>query len=178
MGESALRGIELTHVQCRQHQCQYPRWYTRLRRNARTRRVVVRLSEARSNDRLLPRTVPHRETGTGRTAFGRGKSSNATAVSHGMKLLLDENLPHQLRHEIPGHECYTVAYMGWGGVENGQLLARGAAEGFDALLTKDANLSGHHDEDGIIRRLAPFQDQCSKDSCLCRHYSGHTPRQD
>lgn len=29
-----------------------------------------------------------------------------------MKLLLDENLPHQLRHEITGHECSTVAYMG------------------------------------------------------------------
>ena len=26
-----------------------------------------------------------------------------------MKLLLDENLPHELRHELPGHDCYTVA---------------------------------------------------------------------
>ncbi len=32
-----------------------------------------------------------------------------------MKLLLDENLPHQLRHEVPGHEVFTVAYMGWSG---------------------------------------------------------------
>lgn len=39
-----------------------------------------------------------------------------------MKLLLDENLPHQLRHEIAGHECSTVAFMGWSGVENGELL--------------------------------------------------------
>jgi predicted nuclease of predicted toxin-antitoxin system len=57
-----------------------------------------------------------------------------------MKLLLDENLPHQLRHEIPGHDCYTVAFMGWAGVDNGALLARAAGAGFDALLTKDANL--------------------------------------
>ena len=57
-----------------------------------------------------------------------------------MKLLLDENLPHQLRHELPGHDCFTVAFMGWGGVENGELLARAAAAGFDALLTKDAKL--------------------------------------
>jgi predicted nuclease of predicted toxin-antitoxin system len=57
-----------------------------------------------------------------------------------MKLLLDENLPHQLRHELPGHDCFTVAYMGWGGVENGALLALAASNGFDALLTKDANL--------------------------------------
>lgn len=57
-----------------------------------------------------------------------------------MKLLLDENLPHQLRLELPGHDCFTVAYMGWVGVENGELLTRAAASGFDALLSKDANL--------------------------------------
>jgi hypothetical protein len=57
-----------------------------------------------------------------------------------MKLLLDENLPHQLRHELPGHNCYSVAYMGWAGVENGELLRRAASEGFEALISKDANL--------------------------------------
>jgi predicted nuclease of predicted toxin-antitoxin system len=57
-----------------------------------------------------------------------------------MKLLLDENLPHQLRHEIPGHDCSTVAYMGFSGVENGELLRRAAAAGFDVLITKDANV--------------------------------------
>ena len=57
-----------------------------------------------------------------------------------MKLLLDENLPHQLRHEIPGHDCVTVAYMGWSGVENGELLARATSAAFDALVTKDANV--------------------------------------
>ena len=57
-----------------------------------------------------------------------------------MKLLLDENLPHQLRYEIPGHDCATVAFMGWGGAENGELLTLAAFERFDALVTKDANL--------------------------------------
>jgi hypothetical protein len=57
-----------------------------------------------------------------------------------MKLLLDENLLHQLRHEIPGHDCVTVGYLGWSGVENGELLARVAQAGFDAVLSKDANL--------------------------------------
>ncbi len=57
-----------------------------------------------------------------------------------MKLLLDENLPHQLRHEISGHTCITVAYMGWSGKENGELLSLAESEGFDALLTKDSNL--------------------------------------
>jgi predicted nuclease of predicted toxin-antitoxin system len=57
-----------------------------------------------------------------------------------MKLLLDENLPHQLRQEISGHICTTVAYMGWAGIENGDLLSRAQSAGFDALVTKDANL--------------------------------------
>jgi predicted nuclease of predicted toxin-antitoxin system len=57
-----------------------------------------------------------------------------------MKLLLDENLPHQLRREISGHNCATVAYMGWAGIENGELLSRAASAGFDALLTKDESL--------------------------------------
>jgi hypothetical protein len=57
-----------------------------------------------------------------------------------MKLLLDENLPHQLRHEVPGHDCSTVAYMGWSGIESGELLREAANAGIDAVLTKDANV--------------------------------------
>ncbi len=57
-----------------------------------------------------------------------------------MKLLLDENLPHLLRHELPGHDCYTVAYMKWRGVKNGALLALAAGAGFEALVTMDSTL--------------------------------------
>ena len=57
-----------------------------------------------------------------------------------MKILLDENLPHRLRHELLGHDCYTVAYMNWCGVENGDLLAVAETAGFDALVTKDTKL--------------------------------------
>ncbi|MBA3484479.1 MAG: DUF5615 family PIN-like protein [Pirellulales bacterium] len=57
-----------------------------------------------------------------------------------MKIVLDENLPHRLRHEIVGHEVVTIAYLGWSGVENGELLRRAAAAGFDALVTNDRGL--------------------------------------
>jgi predicted nuclease of predicted toxin-antitoxin system len=57
-----------------------------------------------------------------------------------MKILLDENLPHDLRHFIPGHNVFTVAYMGWRGVENGELLAKAAVHGFDAVITQDAGI--------------------------------------
>jgi predicted nuclease of predicted toxin-antitoxin system len=54
-----------------------------------------------------------------------------------MKLLLDENLPHRLRPLLVGHEVFTVAYMKWKGIENGELLNLAAKNGFDALVTKD-----------------------------------------
>lgn len=57
-----------------------------------------------------------------------------------MKLLLDENLPHQVRLEIQGHESFTVSYMGWSGIENGELLSRAASHGFEALITTDRGL--------------------------------------
>ena len=57
-----------------------------------------------------------------------------------MKLLLDENLPHKLRRELPGHEVFTVAFMGWAGVENGDLLRLAAQSGFNALITNDRGL--------------------------------------
>jgi predicted nuclease of predicted toxin-antitoxin system len=59
-----------------------------------------------------------------------------------MKLLLDENLPHKLRAELPGgHDVFTVAHLGWSGLENGALLAKAAAAGFDALVTNDRGMA-------------------------------------
>ena len=57
-----------------------------------------------------------------------------------MKILLDENLPHDLRHELPGHDVFTVAYMGWSGVENGALLKAAADDAFGVMLTKDSGV--------------------------------------
>lgn len=33
-----------------------------------------------------------------------------------------------------------MAYLGWQGVENGELLERAAKHGFDAVLTKDSGI--------------------------------------
>ena len=33
-----------------------------------------------------------------------------------MKLLLDENLPKQLKAHLTDHEVYTVTEMGWNGI--------------------------------------------------------------
>ena len=76
-----------------------------------------------------------------------------------MKLLLDENLPHKLRIEIVGHDVFTVAFMGWSGAENGELLVRAASAGFDALISNDRGLQYEQDQTSlplsILVLLAP-----------------------
>ena len=57
-----------------------------------------------------------------------------------MKILLDENLPHDLRYLLSGHEVFTVAYMGWSGMENGDLLKTAGDSNFDVMLTKDSGV--------------------------------------
>lgn len=57
-----------------------------------------------------------------------------------MKVLLDENLPHQLRRELSGHDVFTAAYMNWSGIENGELLRLAAENGFDVVITNDRGL--------------------------------------
>lgn len=57
-----------------------------------------------------------------------------------MKVLLDENMPHQLRAHLTNHETSTVAYLGWGGLKNGTLLDQAEQSGFDILVTGDLSL--------------------------------------
>lgn len=61
-----------------------------------------------------------------------------------MRLLLDENLPHDLAVLLVGHQVDTVASRGWSGIQNGELLARANAE-IDAFLTMDRRLPEQQD---------------------------------
>jgi len=55
------------------------------------------------------------------------------------RVLLDENVPHDLRRwlAMPGVE--TVAYRGWSGYDNGRLLNLAAGE-YDVVVTGDKHL--------------------------------------
>ena len=57
-----------------------------------------------------------------------------------MRLLLDVQLPHELRHIIEGHDVFTVTYAGLSGPKNGVLLRAAAERGVDALITNDHEL--------------------------------------
>ncbi len=56
-----------------------------------------------------------------------------------MRVLLDENLPHDLAKVLTGHAVSTVQGLGWAGTKNGALLNR-AGGGCDVFVTMDANI--------------------------------------
>lgn len=58
-----------------------------------------------------------------------------------MKILLDENIPIQLKNYFPfSHNWFTVRELGWHGIKNGQLLKRMVEYSFEGLITMDKNL--------------------------------------
>ena len=61
-----------------------------------------------------------------------------------MRVLLDENLPHDLIAELIGHDVATVQGVGWSGVKNGDLLRRAVGQ-TDVFVTMDRNLEREHD---------------------------------
>lgn len=58
-----------------------------------------------------------------------------------MKILLDENLPKQLKADFGSdYDVKTVRDMGWLGKKNGELLGLIVFNGFDFFVTIDKNL--------------------------------------
>ncbi len=68
-----------------------------------------------------------------------------------MKIVFDENVPWPLRKFLPAHEVTSVQREGFGGMENGALLAR--IDGcFDVFILCDKNLRYQQNLSG--RRIA------------------------
>lgn len=61
-----------------------------------------------------------------------------------MRVLLDENIPHDLIAALVGHDVMTVQGLGWAGTLNGDLLKR-ASGTCDAFVTMDRKLERQHD---------------------------------
>ena len=61
-----------------------------------------------------------------------------------MRVLLDENLPHDLIATLADHDVVTVQGLGWAGTLNGELLRR-ASGTIDAFVTMDRKLERQHD---------------------------------
>jgi len=60
-----------------------------------------------------------------------------------VRVLLDENLPHDLIAALTGHDVVTVQGLGWAGTKNGDLLKRASGQ-IDAFVTMDRKLEREH----------------------------------
>lgn len=60
-----------------------------------------------------------------------------------MRVLLDENLPHDLARALIGHDVVTVQGLGWAGTLNGDLLRR-ASGIVEVFVTMDRKLQQQH----------------------------------
>ena len=69
-----------------------------------------------------------------------------------MKVLLDVCTPVQVRKALPGHEVHTAVKMGWGELENGELLRAAEDMGFFLFIICDKNL--RHQQNLSGRKLA------------------------
>ncbi|MDB6056508.1 MAG: hypothetical protein JWO95_352 [Verrucomicrobiales bacterium] len=69
-----------------------------------------------------------------------------------MKILLDVCTPVQIRNALHGHEVHTAVRVGWGQLENGDLLREAEAAGFQLLIICDKNLQ--HQQNLSGRRIA------------------------
>ena len=57
-----------------------------------------------------------------------------------MKILLDECLPLDFRHNFPNRDAHTVQWAGLKGKKNGELLQAAEVAGYDVLLTVDQGI--------------------------------------
>ena len=69
-----------------------------------------------------------------------------------MRILLDECVNHRLRKHLPGHECQSARYAGFGGLKNGELLDAAEAANFDVLVTVDRGFQ--YEQNLIGRKVA------------------------
>lgn len=86
-----------------------------------------------------------------------------------MKVLLDVCTPVQVRQALLGHEIHTAVKMGWGQLENGELLRVAESAGFDLFIVCDKNLRTQQNLAG--RRLAILELWTNHRPTLEQHFA-------
>ena len=57
-----------------------------------------------------------------------------------MKILFDHGTPAPLRRHLAEHAVNRSAEMGWGLLENGDLIRKAEEDGYQAIVTTDQNM--------------------------------------
>ena len=71
-----------------------------------------------------------------------------------MKILFDQGTPLPLRAFLCNHDVFTLNYLGWSELANGQLLNKAQSENFACLVTTDQNLK--YQQNLSTRQIALF----------------------
>jgi len=69
-----------------------------------------------------------------------------------VKILLDECLPVDFRHHLPGHAVHSAEWAGFKGLKNGDLLREAENAGYDIFLTTDQGIP--HQQNLTPRRIS------------------------
>ena len=69
-----------------------------------------------------------------------------------MRILFDQGVPAPLRRQLTAHAVDTAFERGWSNLQNGALLDRAEADGYQLLVTTDRNL--RHQQNLAGRQLA------------------------
>ena len=87
-----------------------------------------------------------------------------------MKILFDQGTPVPLRRFLVGHEIVSAFELGWGTLQNGELLPAAEAEVFFAIVSTDQNL--RYQQNLSARRLAVLV-LMTTDWRLIRQHTGY-----
>lgn len=67
-----------------------------------------------------------------------------------MRVLLDHNIPHELRRLFPkDHDVYTAQFLGWEDYEDDELLNAAMDNNFAVLVTMDTSLPSQRNVDSF-----------------------------
>jgi hypothetical protein len=69
-----------------------------------------------------------------------------------MRVLFDENVPYNLRRVLSSHTVQFSAELGWGGLENGDLLSAAEAASMDVMVKADQNI--RYQQNLLDRKIA------------------------
>ncbi len=69
-----------------------------------------------------------------------------------MWVLFDNGTPKQIEASLAGHQVSRAAQLGWGALENGELIAKAEAEGYEVLLSTDKNIK--YQQNLGVRRIS------------------------
>jgi hypothetical protein len=73
-----------------------------------------------------------------------------------VRVLLDVDMPRQLKRELVGHDTSTVREMGWNGIKNGALLSLAVAADFEVFVTVDRSVSYQQNVPALHLALVAF----------------------